>query len=41
MKLGVAEMVISKFGGFTRGCAPLFDFLKDGVDLNTVQWAAH
>ena len=41
MKSRVAELLISNFGGSTRGCAPLFDFLKDGVDLNTVQWAAH
>jgi len=34
-------MYESNFGGFTRGYAPLFLALKDGVDLNTVQWAAH
>ena len=36
----VADLVISKVNGL-REMSPLYEMHKEGIDLSTVQWAAH
>ena len=35
-----AELIKSKIGKL-RELSPLWEMFKEGVDLNTVEWAAH